>query len=189
MSVRPQAIRRVIACTLIAALLFLPALVAKPAQAQPVSTLSELFTAHRCPLAERLERLHRKGDLASQRDRFIAVSLPEHPHGYVQCMFVELRRKILCEASSGFYFSKPGEPRAYLPDEAVVLLARLGFNTDDAKGNFQALVDVPRRPDFNGIAEFILQALHDGYGARARSRLRINAPMAPYGTSRCTPVG
>ncbi len=34
-------------------------------------------------------------------------------------------------------------------------------------------------PDLNAIADFMLRALHDGYGASAERELRFNAPLAP----------
>ncbi len=81
------------------------------------------------------------------------------------------------------------EPRTrWLPAEAIAALGRLGFSTDDSAGNFQIWFDVPDPPDFNRIADFILRALHDGYGAHANDHLEFNAPLAPHPTSKCIPV-
>jgi hypothetical protein len=46
---------------------------------------------------------------------------------------------------------------------------------------------VAARPDFNAIADLILTALHDGYGARATTRLRFRFARRP--NSSCIPVG
>jgi hypothetical protein len=43
-------------------------------------------------------------------------------------------------------------------------------------------------PDFNAAVDFILRALHDGYGARGDVALKFNAPFAPKTPSTCVPV-
>jgi hypothetical protein len=146
-----------------------------------ISTLRALLVEYRCQLVNRLERIHEFGDRASARDRFIAVTAPEHPHGYVQCMFIHGGLQMLCEASSGFYYDKVGAPRTFwLASGEIAALAGLGFSTDDSKGNFRMEFGVAEPPDFNRIADLILTALHDGYGARAKSGLRFNAPFAHF---------
>ena len=89
--------------------------------AQSAATLRALLIEYRCPVVDRLERIYEAGDPASQRDRFLAVTLSGHPHGYVQCMFVERRTRILCEAASGYWYDKPGTLRTFRqPAEAIV---------------------------------------------------------------------
>lgn len=112
--------------------------------------------------------------------------MPHHRHGYVQWMFIDTRARLLCEASSGFYFGT--ERTFWLAKDKVDALERLGFFTDDSNGNFQYFADIGTRPDFNTIADLILGALHDSYGARANSRLTFNAPFAPSESSSCKPV-
>jgi hypothetical protein len=139
-------------------------LAASPTFAQQMSdTLRALLIEYRCQIVDRLERIYEFGDHSSHRDRYIAVTVPEHRHGYVQCMFVERRTQVLCEASSGFYYDKEGEPRTFRhPPEVPAALGRLGFSTDDTQGNYQMLFEVGKRPDFNAIADLILKSLHDG---------------------------
>jgi hypothetical protein len=144
---------------------------------------------YRCAVVDRLDRIYDNPRPTDFRDRFLAVTLGGHPHGYVQCMFIHSRTALLCEASSGFYFSKPDEPRTfYLPSASVTALGQLGFSTDDSAGNFRYEVELESPPDFNTIADLILKALHDGYGARADSELQFNAPFAPRPTTKCVPV-
>ncbi len=50
------------------------------------------------------------------------------------------------------------------------------------------MIDVGSKPNFNSMADFILNALHDAYGARAETRLEINAPFAPRPSSTCIPL-
>lgn len=159
------------------------------AAADSRTTLRALLVEYRCPVVDRLDRIHAAGDPSSHRDRFLAVTVPEHPHGYVQCMFYDNRAKMLCEASSGFYYDKADMPRTFhLAKDSIAALGRLGFSTDDLKGNFRIEFDVGQTPDFNKIADFILTALHDGYGARAETKLKFNAPFARRATTKCIPI-
>jgi len=153
-------------------------------------SLYDLLVEYRCPLVDRLARVYEAGDHASHRDRFVAVNVREHPHGYVQCLFFEHRTKVLCEASSGFYYSPPGGPRTFhLGRAEIAALGRLGFSTDDSKGNFRIELDVNAMSELNDIADLMLIALHDAYGARVHSELRVTAPFAPGQVSICIPLG
>lgn len=171
---------------------FLFLIVAAPAAisgAAAQTSLRALLIEYRCAVVDRLDRIHENPAPTDFRDRFLAVTLPEHPHGYVQCIFFDSRRKILCEASSGFYFDPPGRTRTFrLSREAVAALGALGFSTDDSQGNFRLERELGAQPDFNALADLMLKALHDGYGARAESKLRFNAPFAPRPTTKCIPV-
>jgi hypothetical protein len=153
------------------------------------ATLRALLAEYRCPIVDRLDRIHQHPKPTDYLDRFLAVTLNAHPHGYVQCMFIANRTRVLCEASSGYYYNKGGAPRTFfLPTDAIVALGKLGFSTDDSKGNFRYEAGIGATPDLNAIADLILSALHDGYGARAGETLRFNAPFARGGTSKCIPV-
>jgi hypothetical protein len=134
---------------------------ALPADAQSTQTLRALLMEYRCPVVDRLDRIYEFPKPTDYKDRFLAVMLVGHPHGYVQCMFVANRSRIFCEASSGFYFNKPGTARTfYLPQAAIAALGRLGFSTDDSAGNFryEAAIGGPaefqchRRPYLEGAA-------------------------------------
>ena len=94
---------------------------------------------------------------------------------------------MFCEAASGFYDSVASEARTrHLPASAIAALARLGFSTDVSEGNFR---EVKEPPDFNAVADLILQALHDAFDARAGATLLLEAPLAPRPTGKCVPVG
>ena len=153
------------------------------------TTLRALLMEYRCPVVDRIDRIYAYPKPTDYLDRFLAVTLVGHPHGYVQCMFIRNRTGILCEASSGYYFDKEGSPRTFfLSREAIAALGRLGFSTDDSKGNFRYEGALKADPDLNPIADLILTALHDGYGARVGDTLTFNAPFAPRATSKCVPV-
>lgn len=149
----------------------------------------DLLVNYRCEVVNRLEQIYRTGDPSKDRDRFIAITVLPHPHGYVQCIFHDNQTALYCEAASGWWFDKEGEPRTFhQPAAAVAALARMGFDTDDSQGNFKIDLPIAEPPDFNAAADFILRALHDGYGARADTRLQFNAPFAPKTPSTCIPV-
>jgi hypothetical protein len=96
---------------------------------------------------------------------------------------------MLCETASGYFLNSPDEPRTMrLSAAAIDALGRLGFSNDDSKGNFRIDLDVAERPDFDAIAELMLSALHDAFGAGPNTKLRFHAPYARRGTSKCTPV-
>lgn len=152
-------------------------------------TLRALLVEYRCPVVDRLDRIYDHPKPTDFRDRFLALTLAGHPHGYVQCIFVANRTRIMCEASSGYYYSKVGAPRTfYLPRESVAALGKLGFSTDDSQGNFRYEAGIGVPPDLNAIADLMLTALHDAYGARAGETLWFNAPFARGATSKCIPV-
>lgn len=159
------------------------------ASAQTGDTLRALLVEYRCPIVDRLDRIYEHPSPHDYLGRFLVVTVSEHPHGYVQCMFTTQRTRILCEASSGYYYNKAGAPRTfYLPPGAIAAVGRLGFSIDDSEGNFRYDAHIGPSPDLNAIADLILTALHDGYGARADSWLTFNAPFAPRATSKCIPV-
>jgi hypothetical protein len=163
-------------------------LVPSLALAEMSTSLRALLVAYRCDVVKRLEQIYVTGDPASDRDRFIAVTVPAHPHGYVQCIFHDNQTGLYCEASSGFYYAKAGEPRFRQSAATIAALARMGFDTDDSSGNFNIDLPIADTPDFNAAADFILHALHDGYGARGDMALQFNAPFAPKTPSTCVPV-
>ena len=149
----------------------------------------DLQVAYRCEVVRRLEQIHATGDPRSDRDRFLTVTLPDHLRNYVQCIFHDSNSKVYCEASSGFWLTRKGQARTVRqPPATIAALANLGFETDDSAGNFKIDRDVGAPPDFNALADFILRALHDGYGARHDITLSFNAPFAPETPTSCLAV-
>jgi hypothetical protein len=149
------------------------------AQAEDAASFRELLNRYRGVMADRLKRIYEAVDPSDTQDAFLIIEFSDRPEDYVQCVF-DTPTKMLCEASSGFFLSAPDEPRLKrLPAPAVAALGRLGLSTDDSAGNFCIAFDVEKPPDFDSIAEFMLKALHDGYGARATTILRFDAPLAP----------
>jgi hypothetical protein len=163
-------------------------LAAATSPAQEASSLQPLLDQYRCPIVDRLERIYAKGDPERFPDEYLIVDRPGFPEHYVQCLFYK-RGKLYCEAASGFFFAAPDQPRTmHLSASSVAALAQLGFSTDDSHGNFSLYRDVTEPPDFGSIADLMLKALHDGYGARADTELDFHAPYAAKGSPKCVPV-
>ena len=152
------------------------------------ATFRELLIQYRCPVVDRLQQIYETAGTSDPQNLFLIIEFALRPQDYVQCVFNSATR-MLCEASSGFYYDAPDKPRTYrLPPSGIAALGRLGFSTDDSPGNFRIWFDVSDPPDFNRIADLMLKALHDGYGARAGVSLQFSAPLAPLATSKCIPV-
>lgn len=149
------------------------------ATAQDATTYAQFLARYRCPVVDRLERIYAAGDPTTHPDEYLIIETPPYAEAYVQCIFRKTT-EITCEAASGFYQAAPGYSRSFhLPAPAVAALRRLGFSTDDSNGNFRIDFDLADPPNFNAVAELMLQALYDAYGARAKTILRFKAPYAP----------
>jgi len=103
--------------------------------AEQRSELDQFLLDDRCVVRERLAYIHTHGGVAGPH-RFLVVAIENFSQRYVQCLFQDNDSKILCEASSGFYFTKPDEPRRlrFKPDKEKIL-EKLGFSTDGSEGN------------------------------------------------------
>jgi hypothetical protein len=156
--------------------------------AQDATTFEQFLAQYRCPVIDRLQRIYATGDPEKFPDEYLILDMPPQRENYVQCLFYRTD-KIMCEAASGFFLNAPGESRTmYLPPSAIVALARLGFSTDDSRGNFRIDLDLANPPDFNAVATLMLRALYDAYGARAQTKLDFHASYAEQAGSKCTPV-
>ncbi|SFK40335.1 hypothetical protein SAMN04488498_10613 [Mesorhizobium albiziae] len=150
--------------------------------------LQKFVRMHHCPIAERLEIIHRVSR-AGDMNRFIAVNLPGFNQSYVQCLFLDDDGQLVCEAASGYYAHGEDEPRTrFLPAASIAALSDLGFATDHSEGNYYLMVTAVERQDFAEVAELLLSALYSGYGVRPWIAVEIVAPLAPE-VSQCTPVG
>ena len=111
--------------------------------------------------------------------------------GYVQCIFFDQDRQAHCEAASGFYSSKPGEPPRWAPNAAAVTaLGKLGFDTSVKDGNYPAKFAATGSAGMTAIADLLLKSMFEAYGARAFDTLKFVAPLGGSGIelSRCRPA-
>ena len=142
-------------------------------------SLADLLAAKRCPLDAQLRAVHDRPSAFKERDRFLVISVKQHPQWYVQCMFAANRTKLYCEASSGYYAERAETPRTtYLSPDSTAALARLGFAIGAAEKNFSYERELTVKPDFDAIATFMLTVLHDGYGVGAETELETIAPFS-----------
>jgi hypothetical protein len=165
---------------------WIAAALAFTAPASAADSFADLQAAYHCDVVRRLEQIYATGDPRIDLNRYLVITLPARTHAYVQCQIFDHRKRIHCEASSGFWLTKKGQKRTfYLPPRAVAALARLGFDTDDSAGNFNLDRDVDISANFHPLADLMLRALHDGYDARRDTKLQFNAPFAPATPESC----
>lgn len=136
---------------------------------------------NRCAIVERLHSIHERGPRSTSTGRFLAANPYGAPDRYVQCLFFDDDTRMFCEAASGRY----GGIDHLLDASAIAALKALGFSLDDPNGNFAREVALGTPPDFDRVAELMLGALHDGYGADSDDRLRLSAPMARLPPGAC----
>ena len=145
---------------------------------------------YHCEISQRLAKLQAS---KRTRDRYLVLALIYHPDRFAQCLSMTSGARVLCEASSGFYTQKGAKPRTFRPSpEAIEVLGRLGFSTDDSQGNFQRQMDTRTDRDIEAVADLLLAAIYEAYGARPNSALEITAPLAPMTAeelARCVPTG
>jgi len=147
-----------------------------------------LFQAvYRCDVVERLKLINATGNPANPLNRYLVINASAGD--YVQCIFHDGTSRVLCEASSGVWATKRGHERtAYRTPRTIAALARLGFDTDDSTGNFRIRRSVGAPADFAPLADRMLRALHDRYGARSDTTLRFEAPFAQHRPAVCIPT-
>ncbi len=148
--------------------------------AQADDGLDALLADGECPVAERLLVIH--GDGGQKFDRYLVLSVrPGDGPNYVQCLFLDDDRSVLCEAASGFYMTDEDEPAIRLSPGPRSELATLGFDvTEPARGNHQQTFTVENDTDIFALADLILTALYRAYGARSISDIEVSAPLSTF---------
>jgi hypothetical protein len=186
--------RRFLLVAVIVGITFAAPVAAEPGRLQmqddDAMTLRTFLLTYRCAVVERLQIIHENRE--REMDRFLILALKFKPQSYVQCLFLDGDRRMLCEASSGFYATPEVVDRQYwLSPERVATLAQFGFSTDDSHGNFQRMIEFEGEPDFAAIADLILSTLYEVYDARAGSQLEWKSPLADIDPrhSACIPIG
>ncbi|MEL6060484.1 MULTISPECIES: TY-Chap domain-containing protein [unclassified Methylobacterium] len=161
-----------------ACVLFLMAATSPLAAVDPggtAATRARFIARHRCAIVARLDAMHRRGPVGESRDRFIIVALRGERQRYVQCIFHARDTRMFCEASSGAY-GPAGDGRLRLGAAEQAALRALGYVQASPRENFARDVEMGDPPDFTIVADQMLSALHDGYGARPESVIEITAP-------------
>ena len=151
---------------------------------------SAFVLQHRCSVAERLTFLRSLPDRKKgQRHLIIEAEFDMIGH-FVQCLFNEAGDEMLCEAASGFYSAKSGQPRTWsLSHTNLDRVEAYGFDRDSSKGNHRQIVDLKSK-SLVDVSEMMLGALHDVYAVRLSTSLRITAPLVKKAgfAPRCAPT-
>ncbi|MEQ1714530.1 MAG: hypothetical protein ABL907_00875 [Hyphomicrobium sp.] len=167
--------------------------IAAMASTARASGLDEMLLRHRCDVMERLDGIRASQDLRNGKDRFIVVSPLIDPGTFSQCIFFDQDRQMICEVASGFYLTKPDQPRVRLVSPAgVEALGRLGFSTDDSKGNFRLEIATPDSKAHTKVADLMISALFVAFGIKSTMPLDFYAPLAggaDGGSGRCRTIG
>ncbi|HST12916.1 MAG TPA: hypothetical protein VLL05_21235, partial [Terriglobales bacterium] len=74
------------------------------------ATFRELLIQYRCPVVDRLQQIYETAGTSDPQNLFLIIEFALRPQDYVQCVFDSATR-MLCEASSGFYYDAPDKPR------------------------------------------------------------------------------
>ena len=163
-----------------------------PAEAADEGSLQAFLKAHHCVVMETLLRIRAVEEAPRRpksKNRYIILSLEADASNFAQCIFFENDTKAWCEAASGCYLTKPGEPRIVIhTPRTIQALAELGFDTTVAEGNFKLETDARTDQDIKSLVTLMLTALYQGFGVRDGMRLKIDAPLAKGHTSRCHPL-
>lgn len=165
------------------------ALCSSAALGEEADHLRVFLASYHCEIVGRLGQIHASPDTKA---RYIILSDTSRPEHYVQCLFIEDDKRMLCELASGFYRVKQGEDRVRLVSpQGLSALEGLGFSADDSESNFQVFAKTATTADFPAVADLMLTALYRGYEKRQPPRLTIDAPQGPGGRAmrtRCAPV-
>jgi len=160
-----------------------------PATGEGADNLSTFVETHRCTVVELLMRIHANPSKDLSR-RFLILERRDAPDCYVQCAFDDGDHTMLCEAASGFFADPLTAPR--ITSTQKLALSKLGFSMDGSRGNFHQYLHIPSGPDNNAIANLLLTALYEGYGARRMTVIGVTGPFAmPHGNlpkDRCVPI-
>jgi hypothetical protein len=162
---------------------------AAPAGAADVADdLSTFVATYHCSVVELLARIHAHPH-PEQMYRYLILENATD-HDYVQCLFFDVDRRMLCEAESAWW-QRPGEGPRFTPEQKEGL-AELGFSMNGSHGNFKKYFRFSSKPDLGDVADLMLSALYTGYGARVGTGIRGDGPYAMrkalLSKNRCNPT-
>jgi len=156
------------------------------AAAASAAGIEAFIAIHKCRVAEGLRMI---AATTERRDPFLILAWPPSSpaQGYVQCLFNDDSSRIYCEAQSGTL--DPGPGRRPSPS-GLAALARLGFDMDATKGNFQRRLAIRGPYDIDGVAAFMLAALYAGYQGVVDRPIIWVSPNASEAVAaqRCAPI-
>jgi len=163
----------------LAGLLFLAPAVSHAAAVDP--ELEALRARLYCPILAYLRAIH--AHAPTPRERFLAVEWRGHDGYYVQCLFYNRDRGLICEVASGSWQRPPAQ---LVPAERLPSLAALGFSTKGEKRNFQRRRRVTGPESLAETADTMVRAFREVYDAGANEGFTMIAPLVreppPHGS-------
>jgi hypothetical protein len=176
----------VLACVLLSS-----AARAEDAQSQ-IDSVDEFVGAYRCMIVEQLLAIHEHGNPSKSDNRYFIVAMTHSPQRFVQCIFHDIDTIIFCEASSGRYGPRAGQPKTFeTTPETDAALKRLGFSEPSGVANYEQEFPLGDPPDLESIAKLLLTTLYDVYGARDGTAMDLTTPLVTKGNTkldRCKPL-
>jgi hypothetical protein len=142
----------------------------------PANDIDTFVSTYRCTVTESLARIHASH---KQDDRYFVLE-NGLTHQYVQCLFFDHDRRMLCEAWSGWWDQKNSGPhfKSPLAPEKLAALAKLGFSMDVSHGNFKRRFLFRYDPDYGEVADLMLKTLYSGFGTTLATGVKGEGPYA-----------
>jgi hypothetical protein len=144
----------------------------------PSADIDTFVSTYHCSVAESLMRIHAQTPTEQMHRYFVLEN--GLTHHYVQCLFYDRDRQMLCEAWSGWWDQKNSGPnfKSPLAPEKLAALAKLGFSMDVSRGNFQRRFRFRYEPDYGEVADLMLQALYSGFDTSLATGVKGEGPYA-----------
>jgi hypothetical protein len=144
----------------------------------PPPDIDTFVSTYQCTVAASIAHIHAHPH-PEQMHRYLVLenALTQR---YVQCLFFDSDRQMLCEAWSGWWEQKNSGPKFKSPlaPQQLAALSKLGFSMDVSHGNFQRRFRFGRAPDYDGVAQLMLRALYSGYDTNLETGVRGEGPFA-----------
>jgi hypothetical protein len=158
----------------------------------PSADIDTFESTYHCSVAASIARIHAHPH-PEQMHRYLVLE-NGLTHRYVQCLFYDSDRQMLCEAWSGWWEQKNSGPkfRSPLAPEQLAALSRLGFSMDVSHGNFQRRFRFGDEPNYGVVADLMLRALYSGYDTTLATGVSGEGPYAMRKTllskNTCIPI-
>jgi len=140
-----------------------------------------LYAVYGNDIMARLARIHAHPERDGPHGMLV-VALRGRTPAYVRCAFADNGETLLCDACAGAYPQEPNVPRRPVSAAMEEALKNAGYWLDQASGRFIFNYEIGPNPDsdvWGGVSVAVLKPLIDVFGAHARSRIDITAPLVP----------